>query len=338
MVDDIAKKCAQADVVNIQFEHGLYGKLPSTIWKNLKKITQPSKRIIVTHHTSLDVSSVPLNFSFGSLHSAVAHFRRNWVIKKLVGLCNKKSNAFHIVHTIREKNNMKLFLGIDESKIFDHPLSFLSQVEKKKIMSLDLETEREQLFGSSMKNRKLVGLFGFLHKGKGIETAIKALPHMPEDYSLIIVGGLHPEGIVKGEVNQPYIEEMNRLIIKARLDDIRIRFVGAVDNDTFVRLMNAVDIVAFPYSEEHQTSSGAAGMALDLHKTILCARNSCFLELAKYTKDGITFFEISNALEFAHKVESLSESLSTVYTTTEHYGKTYNVETRAKLYHTLVFK
>lgn len=338
LMNDIARKCAEADVVNIQFEHGLYGILPKAIWKNLKKIVLASRKVIVTHHTSIDVSSVSYNFNLNSFRAAVVHFRRNWVIKKLVSLCNKKKNCYHIVHTIREKDNMMLFLGVDESNIFDHPLSFLSQHEKKRMMSLDTETERGQLFGSSMKNRKLVGLFGFLHKDKGIETAIKALPHMPEDYSLIIVGGLHPEGIVKGEVNQPYIAEMSRLIMKSKLDDIRIRFIGSVDNDTFVRLMNAVDIVAFPYSEVHQTSSGAAAVALDLQKSILCARNSCFLELAKYTKEGITFFEISNALEFAHKVESLSESLSTVYTNTEHYGKIYNVETRAKLYHTLVFK
>ncbi len=337
IIDKICRQCREADVVSIQFEHGLFGKSPFTIFRRLKKIIKASKRVIVTHHTGMAIK-MNVRPSLSSLKLLVRNFKRNYVITRLLKLGNKRNNVYHIVPTFDDKANMVLYGQTKENHIFVRPLSFITEQAKNTYKTADIKEQRVKYFGSDMEGQKLIGVFGFLGATKGIETAINALSCLPENYQLAIVGGLHPESVTPYKLEQNYITKLTTLIKEQKDIMNRVHFVGSVNNDEFNKLMNMCDMVAMPYAEVMQSSSGPAGIALDLGMPMLCSNNRCFKELEKFAVDCLVFCEISNHLEFARKAKLICERVTNNSEPNNEYRSKYNVETRAQLYRELCEK
>ena len=55
------------------------------------------------------------------------------------------------------------------------------------------------------KESKLIGVFGFLGRYKGFDTAVRALHHLPKDYHLVIFGGVHPNEIKPQQPIDPVV-------------------------------------------------------------------------------------------------------------------------------------
>src|SRR5205814_1795337 len=58
------------------------------------------------------------------------------------------------------------------------------------------------------KDAVLIGVFGFLNQYKGFGTAIQALHYLPENYHLLIFGGIHPNEIAEHRQIHPYISSL----------------------------------------------------------------------------------------------------------------------------------
>lgn len=194
-IAEICQKASQADVVNIQFEPGLFGRTPSEINSRVSDILKSSRKVIVTYHTvpSLDEATLPT--SLRSVKQFIQKKRAQSIFKQLFKAVRRDPTKFHhIVHTRRDARRYEL-MGIDPKTITNMPLSFLAQSQKKAFTSTNsARAEVDELYG--LQGKRIIGCFGFLSDYKGIEVAIRALPYLPEDYHLLIVGGLHPEGIV----------------------------------------------------------------------------------------------------------------------------------------------
>ncbi len=349
-IKKIAEKASEADWVNIQYEPGLFGMTPSVIQKNLSLVLNHSKKAILTHHTILYPE---INPSFVELFkNPLDLFRMHRQISlresnlKLF-LANRKK-VRHLVHTKHARDFFEV-LGIGQGEVEDHPLGFLT-TEQKAAFRESVPEDKKTVFARiglpQESGIKLVGGFGFLSPYKGYETLIHCLRLLPMNYHLLVTGGLHPEGVVKKSIKQPYLKAIMELVDpklnskkkrrKTTVDDAklleRVHFLGSLGNQEFAGVMNACDHVVFPYSEEMQTSSGAAGMALDLGKRLFCSNNHCFRELRKYAGDAVTPFEISNHLELKTKIMNCEAHGSIHQTASDHYRNSYNLETRVQKY------
>ena len=332
-LNEICTKCKKSDFTNIQFEHGLYGTSPFSIIRRLKKIIESSQKIIITHHTCIDNHSNYLIPSYKSISNWLRDFRRNYVIFKMLKYCKKK-DCYHIVHTQRDKNNLTYLANIDEINIIDYPLTFLKTSKKNKYSLINKKSEKSKILGSPLANKKIIGVFGFLHYAKGIETAISAMTHLPDEYHLIIVGGLHPESICKFKISQPYITKLISTVEDKKISD-RVHFIGTMSNEKFNIIMSLCDVITLPYAEVGQSSSGPVSIALDLGLPIICSNNECFKELSRYATEAITFFEISNHLELARKIDLIIKNTINTKNAIDTYREKYNVENRAEIYQKL---
>ncbi|NMZ65637.1 hypothetical protein HBN99_15060 [Pseudomonas oryzihabitans] len=341
--NEILQNAKDVDVVNIQFEPGLFGYTPFLIWKRLDKLINVSRRVILTYHTVPLGTSVRFGFSKAALKKYLNSWRGRYIFDRLFQKIRSNPDKFiNIVQTKREAKGFEL-LGLPKERIFDSPLAFLS-VEQKKVF----ESERGNILLEVKRNYgaegRLIGCFGFLSPYKGIEVAIRALKYLPQEYSLLVVGGLHPEGIEHGTVEQKYIKslieeiEADNLSMQKNSDPSRVaisgrvHFCGAPDNLEFNRIMIACDSIVLPYAEVGQTSSGPAAIALDMNKSVYCSRTHCFRELDKYQKGILSFFEVGNHMELAERIRLSDGSREIRTEARKEYSERYNVNTRAGLY------
>jgi glycosyltransferase involved in cell wall biosynthesis len=260
-----------------------------------------------------------------------------------------------IVHSPIEKKRLELLYGIRE--VYDHPLSFLSKEESENIR----EEARREHFPSLARlpaQTKLIGVFGFLSRYKGFDTVIRALYHLPESYHLLVFGGVHPNDIHRDEAIHP---DLKRLLAAAHVDatlfeaqrktgaqsapffslaldsslrdlllrhpkDLseRIHFMGALAERDFLAGMAICDAVVMPYLEVGQSSSGPFSQSLELGCRVIASRSRTFLQMARYHKDRIEFFDIGNHLELAQRIAAPSHS--------RRQPLTFNVETNKAVY------
>ncbi len=112
-------------------------------------------------------------------------------------------------------------------------------------------------------DRRTLLTFGLLGRGKGIETAIEALPAVKEldpDFLYILLGKTHPH-VVKHE-GEAYRESLWARVEELGLAD-NVRFADEyVDEETLADYLLATDIYVIPYPNEAQITSGTLAYAV----------------------------------------------------------------------------
>ena len=82
----------------------------------------------------------------------------------------------------------------------------------------------------------------------------------------------------------------------------RIHFLGATSDQDFLSGMALCDTVVFPYLEVGQSSSGPISQALELGCRVVASRTHTFLQLDRYHRGTMEFFDIGNHLELAARI------------------------------------
>ncbi|RWI17704.1 MAG: hypothetical protein EOQ94_24780 [Mesorhizobium sp.] len=334
---EIVQLARTADVVNLQLEPGLFGLTPFSIWRRIRAIIDASKRVIITYHTVPQIQGEKFSPNVRGLWNYVRSWRGNYVFDRLFRKIRSNPQKFrHIVQTYREARNFAL-IGLPVETIYHQPLSFLSRQERDAIDATRIKTEVVERY--NIEGKEILGCFGFLNEYKGIEVAVRAMKYLPANFHLLIVGGLHPEGISRHTIEQPYIKKLIDEIEATSAEggaggDLieRVHFCGALGNREFNEVMVACDAVILPYAEVGQTSSGPAAMALDLGRPIYCSRNQCFKELDRYQPGMLAFFEVGNHVELAEKVRRSDGAGRERVSARDAYLERYNAESRAALY------
>ncbi|MBO9582426.1 MAG: glycosyltransferase [Sphingobium sp.] len=112
--------------------------------------------------------------------------------------------------------------------------------------------------------------FGLLSPGKGIETAIRAIPAIVEqqpDLLYLIVGASHPA--VKAREGEAYRESLQKLAAKLDVEG-HIRFVDRfLDNEDLLDYLQAADIYLTPYPGRNQVTSGTLAYALAMGRPVV---------------------------------------------------------------------
>ncbi len=338
---DWAQRLSEFDAVNIQLEHGTFGRSRHDILRRFRILATAAPALSVTFHTVL-----PEGFAWrevfgelrnGEVFAVLDILGRNHANKTLnrgiYGLLQRLQRGKPvsvIVHTRREMRLMKYVNGFKE--VFEHPLAFLGREDAQRIRE---EAKRSEMPGLAAlpPDAKVIGVFGFLNEYKGFDTAIKALHLLPANYHLALFGGLHPNEIKKGAPVNDYVrrlmdetyadrsvfdtlpgpdismsiatDQIDRLYNHPKNIGSRVHFMGTQTDDGLARGMAVCDVVVLPYREIGQTSSGPMSIALEMGARVLASRTHAFLQYARYHPDAIEFFEIGNHLELAERIRSL---------------------------------
>lgn len=124
--------------------------------------------------------------------------------------------------------------------------------------------------GFGVEGRKVVLTFGLLSPGKGVETAIRALPEVvarhPE-LTYIILGATHPH-VARTEGNA-YRHSLERLVDELGLRD-HVQFHSRfVSNKELRSYLGAADLYVVPYPNKAQITSGTLAYAVGAGKAVI---------------------------------------------------------------------
>jgi glycosyltransferase involved in cell wall biosynthesis len=139
--------------------------------------------------------------------------------------------------------------------------------------------------GIGLGDRKVVTTFGLLSPNKGIETVIKALPHVRRkhpDVLYLVVGATHPNLVAReGEAYRDSLLQLaNALGVQAS-----VRFINRfVDDDELVAILQASDVYVTPYLTETQITSGTLSYAIALGCPIV---STPYWHAAEALADGV---------------------------------------------------
>lgn len=364
-IREMAVRLKSFDAVNIQLEYGTLGRTPRQIMRRLSQLVKAAPALSVTFHTilgheSFDWVLLRRHLMHGRIDHAVrmatAFFRNRGLAMRTYRLLRRRQRMHPvdiIVHTRRDARLLRDVFRL--RNVEHHPLSFVSAPQAETIR---LSASRSQfpLLKALPPTAKLIGSFGFLSPYKGFETALQALHHLPDDYHLLIFGGVHPNGIQREQKLDSYIrlllDEAHigqtildtigdkgapiSLSLDSRSEQLlarhpeslhgRLHFLGVHDDEGFMRAMALCDVVVLPYLEVGQSSSGPISLAMEMGCRVLASRTHAFLQYARYHPGQIEFFDIGNFAELAglirtdRPVPGASRQLS------------FNTETNAELY------
>jgi glycosyltransferase involved in cell wall biosynthesis len=148
-------------------------------------------------------------------------------------------------------------------------LTIIYNVPKEKIVFIkhgvpDIQFNQEQSKKEfHLENKKVLLTFGFLSRNKGIETVIKALPKVVEEFPevfYLILGKTHPNVLRhSGEEYRNYLQ----LLIKSLKMENHIFFLNEfINQKELFKYLSAADMYITPYLNEAQVTSGTLSYAV----------------------------------------------------------------------------
>jgi glycosyltransferase involved in cell wall biosynthesis len=341
-IKEICAELKHFDAVSLQLEFGTLGCEAGDITRRLRWLVRAAPRLSVTFHTLirppafpfLDLAKAAVMFRLPTAIDICGSFfydnRLSLEVARMLRRAQRRKPVSVIVHNRRDLSDARYLHRFEQ--VFDHPLSFLSQAEADGVLAQTTRRQFAQL-DTLPQEAKLIGVFGFLSDYKGFETVIRALHHLPDDYHLLIFGGVHPNQIERHVPIHPYIASLLNdahvdatlydnlhgsptiglnLDIERHLHDLfgkhprdlsnRVHFMGALDDRDFLAGMAICDAVVLPYLEVGQSASGPIAQAVELGCRVIASRTHTFLEFARYHPDTVEFFDIGNHLELAERV------------------------------------
>lgn len=372
----ICKELKKFDSVSLQLEFGTLGTTHADILRRFKWLLRAAPKIAVTFHTPPEIKDVSLIKSilehrkYGLVQGIVMGVRNyNNLIKvakfergilSAIRKCGNKASV--IMHNKRDARAVRYAGQIPN--VYHHPLAFLQEHDIQNIYEKATKEEFSNI-KSVPESAKLIGVFGFLTEYKNILMVLRAMQFLPEDYHLLVFGGVHPNEIKKFQGIDPYLNkvlgegQMGKSLkelmtvssesdpekvgdVKLDFKDIeaytdyftpkkgklwdRVHFMGSLDDPEFLKGMSLCDIVVLPYMEVGQGSSGPISQAVELGKRVLASRNKCFMQFERYFRDRIEFFDLGNVSQLTELI--LSDSKYDV----ENYKRKYNTNTNMDIY------
>jgi glycosyltransferase involved in cell wall biosynthesis len=225
------------DVVNIQHEFGIFGgEWGSHVLSFLETLSKP---VVVTLHT-LQPDLEP---------------QGQRVLRQILS----RSDAIVVMNNIAVGILAQLKVSFEKINVIPHGCPNIPFVSSEYIKP-----------SLGLKDRIVLCTFGLISRGKGIEYAIQALPHVvakhPEVIYLII-GETHP--VVKRIEGEKYRRMLFDQVKELGLRDhvvFQNRFLSKME---LIRHLQATDIYITPYPGKNQISSGALIYALAAGRAIV---------------------------------------------------------------------
>jgi glycosyltransferase involved in cell wall biosynthesis len=232
------------DVVLLQHEFGIFGGVDGEyVLSFTQELAQP---LVVTLHTVL---------SQPSPHQ----------LRVLTALCDRAERVIVMTDTARRLLVKIGASALEKIRVVPHgaPAVLGSRREEHAAGRRPLYVAPAADGYERLQSRFLLSTFGLLSAGKGLETAIKALPLIVErhpDALYMIAGRTHPQ--VACREGEQYRLMLERLVVDLNLGDhvaFDDRFLSI---DELADLLAATDVFLTPYRSREQISSGSLTFAL----------------------------------------------------------------------------
>jgi glycosyltransferase involved in cell wall biosynthesis len=304
-IDALAKELGAYDLVNIQFEAGIFGARIDHAAARLRRLMAHARSLIFTphtiekpavhHHPWLRSASLLLRGRLEKrreFRHAQRHARGWAAVYSALRDYQRDRRLYCVVHSREDRQYYERTLGVQ--RVFDHPLSYVLETEYDATRQHRVAARAALCarLGLDAEADVLVGVFGFISPYKGIGTAIRAVARLPQRFKLIIFGELHPAGLPVGTTDR-YLDQLLKEIGANDLGE-RVHFMTGLTDQEFRTALAACDAPVFPYLEVGQRSSGPIKIATELGCPVLCSRTKCFMGLAEYYPARFNFFDVGN--------------------------------------------
>lgn len=228
----------QIDAAIIQHEYGIFGgRDGSHILAFAKRLRMP---LIATLHTVLTEPSA---------------FQRS-TLRELIRVCDRV-----VVMSEKAQNILVDDWGVSQQKIAYIPHG----VPDVPFVDPHYYADHFNTVG-----RRVLLTFGLLGPGKGIETALRAMPKIVAkhpDVLYIILGATHPH-VIRDEGNR-YRQSLENLVEELGLRD-HVRFDNRyVSTPDLIKYLTVTDVYVIPYPNEAQITSGTLAYACGAGKAVV---------------------------------------------------------------------
>ncbi len=226
-----------ADLCILQHEFGIFGGQSGVyILPLLHRLEVP---LVVTLHTILESPS----------------YNEKAILKEICKMANK--------------------LVVMSHKAVDFLVSIYEVPEEKVVLiehgvpDIHFNQEESKL-EFKLNGKKVILTFGFINRGKGIETVIKALPVVVKEHPgvlYIVLGKTHPN--VLRHSGEEYRIFLSRLVQTLHLEQHVIFLNKFIDEQDLFKYLCASDIYITPYLNEAQITSGTLSYAIGVGSAVI---------------------------------------------------------------------
>ena len=232
------------DVVLLQHEYGIFGGADGEyVLSFAAELTQP---LVVTLHTVL---------SRPSPHQ----------LRVLTALCREAERVIVMTDTARRLLVESRACEVDKIRVVPHGAPSVLGLRREQV-----DAGRRPLYASPgtggldpALSRFMLSTFGLLSAGKGLETAIRALPPIVARHPgllYVIAGRTHPE--VARREGEHYRRMLERLVVELGLGDHVVFDDRFLSIDELADLLASTDVFVTPYRSREQIASGALTFAV----------------------------------------------------------------------------
>lgn len=242
-----------ADIIHIQHEYGFFGRTYTEADKFFNKVVASvNKPVVVTLHTILSTTlRRPSQRRFFRLAEKVLHPLRTYRLRKSLS----RVQAI-VVHSLYTKQQI---------------LSAFPEFKKKVVVALIPISKPTDIVSSnwpkSSEDKWLV-IPGFVSSYKGHVYALLALLHLPENYHLVIAGGVHP----LDPSSSDYWMSLVSLADKHQLTE-RVIMTGFIEDELEqAGWFQKADAFILPYKEVGQSGSAALADVMAYQRPVITSR------------------------------------------------------------------
>jgi glycosyltransferase involved in cell wall biosynthesis len=228
----------EIDAVLIQHEFGLFGgDLGENILIFLHEIKKP---VVTTFHTVLPYPSIKRKFIVQSIAQ---------ISEKIIVMTENSSSILQNEYDVYPT----------KIEVIPHGMHLISLKDKEEL--------KTKYF---LNSRKVLSTFGLINSGKGIETALFALPEIIKENPnciYLIIGKTHPE-VLKKE-GEKYREYLVQIIDELKLHNHTLFVNKFVTNEDLLEFLQMTDIYLFTSKDPHQAVSGTFTYAMGCNCPII---------------------------------------------------------------------
>jgi len=216
LINEIAVKLKNYDLVNIQFEPGIFGNSPKDIFRRLFKLIDNSPKCYITFHTIKQGTK----FRYAALTKlaitkpikAIDYWNNRGLDVQYIKMydklnTSKYSHVFCHYHTKSAQRYVNV--RYKNIKTINFPLTFISAEDKKKYKA-NAANDRQWIIDKYdlPQDSKIISCYGFISKYKGFDTVINTLFQLPKEYKLCIFGAVHPNSIKLFGSTDEYLDDL----------------------------------------------------------------------------------------------------------------------------------
>lgn len=244
-----------ADIVHIQFEYGSFGDIRGMFLGSMFPVFAAAVNvpIVATLHNFRDRR---VDVSLTDPRTVVTFLAEHatWFVDRSL-----VRNVDFFVPLMHAEIDLLRRHGVPQDRIRYIPL-----VPETDPVFRDPEICKQEL---GLEDKYVVTGFGWVRRSKGYDRVIDVLEELPEGTVFLVAGG------TRTDEQQAYLDDLRAMVERRGLDD-RVRFTGYIGREEHPTIMNATDVMVFPYRDNR--ASDAMARALSYHIPVVASDNEEF--------------------------------------------------------------